>query len=293
MQKADLALYSIKAQGRNGYSFFDAEMAMIADQRHKLEEDLRAALSRGEFELYYQPMIDVATWQPCGMEALVRWHHPDHGLISPDRFIALAEDIGLVSSLGEWILQTACADAAKWPEPIKVAINISPIQFRSANLLDVIMCALVDSGLSPERLEIEITERVLLENDANYISTLHQMKNLGVSIALDDFGTGYSSLGYLKMFPFDKIKIDRSFTSELLQRSDCAAIVCAIINLGRSLDIITVAEGIETQAQFQALRAAGVTQAQGYLIGHPLPAERIVFDPTDNALADEADRQHA
>ena len=278
MKKADLALYRIKAEGRNGYSLFDAEMAIKADERHRLELDLREGLTRNEFELYYQPLVDVATRRTCCMEALVRWNHPTRGLVAPDRFISLAEDTGLITSLGEWILQTACAEAAKWPSDVKVAVNISPAQFRKTNLLDVILCALVESGLPPERLEIEITERVLLDKDADYLSTLHQLRNLGIAVALDDFGTGYSSLSYLNMFPFNKIKIDRSFTSELLERSECAAIVCAVIGLGRSLDIATTAEGVESAAQFQALRAAGVTQAQGYLFGRPAPACELQFD---------------
>ena len=287
MKRADLALYKTKSDGRNGYTFFDNTLTAAADERHQLDMDLRAGLSRNEFELYYQPEIDVATGRTCGMEALVRWHHPDQGLVMPDRFITLTEDTGLITSLGEWILQTACAEAVNWPPHVKLAINISPVQFRKPNLLDVVLCALVDSGLSPERLEIEITERVLLANDPDYLSTLHQLKNLGISIALDDFGTGNSSLGYLKMFPFDKIKIDRSYTRELSERPDCAAITCAVINLGRSLDIVTVAEGVETRAQFEALRAAGATQVQGYLFGHPLPAARLAFDATEGAAARE------
>jgi diguanylate cyclase (GGDEF)-like protein len=291
LKKADLALYKTKSEGRNGYSFFEPEMATDADERRQLEIDLRVGLSRGEFELFYQPQVDVATKELRGMEALVRWHHPTQGLIRPDRFIALAEDTGLISALGEWIMHAGCSEAARWPSNIKIAINVSPVQFRRANLLDMIQCAVVEAGLPPERLEIEITERVLIENDADYLSTLHQLKNLGISIALDDFGTGYSSLGYLKMFPFDKIKIDRSFAGELLERSDCAAIVCAVIGLGRSLDIVTVAEGVETQEQFEALRAAGVTQVQGYLFGRPMPAAQIVFDTEDSALAHAAIRQ--
>jgi diguanylate cyclase (GGDEF)-like protein len=281
MRKADLALYRTKSEGRNGWSFFNQEMAAGADERRQLEMDLRAGLSRDEFELYYQPQVDVATQSLCGMEALIRWHHPTQGLIMPDRFIAVAEDTGLITALGDWILHTGCTEAVQWPPHVKIAINISPVQFRKSNLIDVIMLALVESGLPPERLEIEITERVLLESDADYLSILHQLKNLGVSIALDDFGTGYSSLGYLKTFPFDKIKIDRSFAGEFMERPDCAAIVCAVINLGRSLDIITVAEGVETETQFQALRAAGVAQVQGYLFGRPTPASQIAFELID------------
>jgi EAL domain-containing protein (putative c-di-GMP-specific phosphodiesterase class I) len=198
-------------------------------------------------------------------------------LIPPEQFVSLAEDTGLITPLGEWILQTACAEASRWPSDVKVAVNISPAQFRKPALFDVILCALVESGLPPERLEIEITERVLLEHDVDNLRVLHQLKNLGISIALDDFGIGYSSLSYLVRFPFDKIKIDRSFTRDLLARSDCAAIACAVIGLGRSLDIVTVAEGVETHDQLNALRVAGVNQAQGYLFSPPVAAAEISF----------------
>ncbi|MBK5959375.1 hypothetical protein CCR97_14325 [Rhodoplanes elegans] len=277
MKKADLALYAIKGNGRNGFAFFDPSMAAEADQRHQLEVDFRAGLARGEFELYYQPIVASGSRRSVGMEALVRWNHPDQGLIAPDRFIAMAEDTGLVGTLGEWILQTACAEAATWPDDVKIAVNISPVQFRKTNLLDVIMCALVDSGLPPERLEIEITERVLLEWEVEHVSTLHQLKNLGVAVALDDFGTGYSSLSYLTAFPFDKLKIDRCFTRDLLARDGCGAIVCAIVNLGRTLDMVTVAEGVETEAQQRMLEAAGVGQMQGYLFGRPAPAADLAI----------------
>ncbi|MDC7785814.1 EAL domain-containing protein [Rhodoplanes sp. TEM] len=283
MKKADLALYAIKGNGRNGFAFFDTSMAAEADERHRLEIDFRAGLARGEFELHYQPIVEAGTRRLVGREALIRWNHPDEGLIAPDRFIAMAEDTGLVGALGEWILQTACAEAATWPDDATVAVNISPVQFRKTNLLDVIMCALVDSGLPPERLEIEITERVLLEWEADHVSTLHQLKNLGVSIALDDFGTGYSSLSYLTTFPFDKLKIDRCFTRDLLARDGCGAIVCAIVNLGRSLDMVTVAEGVETETQLRLLRAAGVDQVQGYLVGRPAPATALVAAPAPGA----------
>lgn len=278
MKRADLALYKIKSEGRNGFTFFGCEMAEEADVRCRLETDLRAGLARNEFELFYQPLVDMATRQPCGMEALVRWNHPNQGLIMPDRFIALAEESGLIASLGEWIIQTACAEAVKWPPHLKVAVNVSPAQFSKTNLLDVIMCALVESGLSPERLEIEITEQVLLADEATHIGVLHQLKSLGIGIALDDFGTGYASLSYLNMFPFDKIKIDRSFTREILERTECAAIICAVANLGRSLGIVALAEGVETEEQMHALRAAGISHAQGFLFGRPVPVAQLKFD---------------
>jgi diguanylate cyclase (GGDEF)-like protein len=281
MKRADLALYRAKSQGRNGYAFFEPEMAEAARERQQLEADLRAGLDRGEFELYYQPQVDVATRRLCGMEALVRWHHPDHGLIAPDRFISLAEDTGLIVRLGEWIMETACRTAAAWPADVKIAINVSPVQFRKSNLLDLVTGALIGGGLAPERLEIEITERLLLADDSNYLTTLHLLKGLGVGIALDDFGTGYSSLGYLTTFPFDKIKIDQSFIRQALDRPECAAITAAIVNLGRSLDMISVAEGVETEQQFALLRAAGAQQAQGYLFGRPAPAGEILFGALD------------
>jgi diguanylate cyclase (GGDEF)-like protein len=277
LKKADLALYRTKSLGRNGFNFFDAAMTAEADARHQLENEMREGLSHNEFELHYQPVIDVATRKPCGAEALVRWRHPRRGLILPDRFIALAEDTGLIVQLGAWILQQACADATAWPEHIKVAVNLSSVQFRKGDLFDVILCALVESGLPPERLELEITESVLLENEANYRVLLHQLKNIGISIVLDDFGTGYSSLGYLTTFPVDKIKIDKSFTQGLSQRPECAAVVASVLTLARGLDIATTAEGVETEEQFDLLRVAGVNQAQGFLFARPVPACELSF----------------
>jgi diguanylate cyclase (GGDEF)-like protein len=285
IKKADLALYETKSSGRNGYSFFDPWMMAEADERHQLEADMRVALARGEFELHYQPIVDAQTRNIVGMEALVRWRHPVHGLILPGRFIGLAEDTGLINPLGEWVLHHACQDAMAWPEHVTVAVNLSAVQFRKSNLLDVVLCALVDSGLPPERLEVEVTETVLLEKESDYITVLHQLRNVGVSVALDDFGTGYSSLSYLKTFRFDKIKIDRSFTRDIGERSDCAAIVCSIVGLGRSLGLLTTAEGVETEQQLDLVRAAGVAQAQGYLFGRPKPFAELDFDHADGARA--------
>jgi diguanylate cyclase (GGDEF)-like protein len=277
MKRADLALYKAKSDGRNIYAFFDPALAAVVEERHRLELDLREALARGEFELHYQPQVDAATRSIRGVEALVRWRHPVDGLMAPDRFIPLAEDTGSIHAIGEWILEAACKEAMGWPDTITVAVNISPVQFRKSNLFEVVADALRRSGLPPQRLEIEITERVLLDADAGNIEVLRSLKELGVSIALDDFGTGYSSLSYLTLFPFDKIKIDRSFIRGLLARDDCAAVIAAIVNLGRSLDIATLAEGIETEAQYEALRAAGVRQMQGFLFGRPAPAGRLSF----------------
>ena len=277
LKRADLALYRAKSDGRNGFSFFDEEMSKDATARHRLLNDLRAALSRNEFELHYQPLVDAKTVRPCGAEALVRWRHPVDGLIFPDRFIWLAEESGLIEPLGEWILERACADAASWPENIKVAVNLSAAQFRSGRLFDVILCALVESGLPPERLELEITESLLLQKKESYGVMIRQLKNIGISIVLDDFGTGYSSLSYLTRFPFDKIKIDKSFTQGLSNRADCAAVVASVLTLARGLDMAVTAEGVETKQQFELLRAAGVKQVQGYLFGRPRPVAQLDF----------------
>ncbi|MGD0025819.1 MAG: EAL domain-containing protein [Xanthobacteraceae bacterium] len=277
LKKADLALYRVKSEGRNSFSFFEEAMSKDATARHQLLNDLRAALSRNEFELHYQPIVDAKTTRPCGAEALVRWRHPVKGVISPDRFIWLAEESGLMEPLGEWILERACADAASWPENIKVAVNLSAVQFRSGKLFDVILCALVESGLSPERLELEITESVLLQNKDGYGVMIQQLKNIGISIVLDDFGTGYSSLSYLTRFPFGKIKIDKSFTQGLSSRADCAAVVASVLTLARGLDMVVTAEGVETKQEFELLRAAGAHQIQGYLFGRPVPVAELDF----------------
>jgi diguanylate cyclase (GGDEF)-like protein len=269
LKHADLALYRAKSDGRNCFRFYESAMDAAVQLRRTLEVDLRNALVRGEFELHYQTVIDATTRAPCGAEALVRWRHPRRGLMGPDQFIPLAEEIGLIDALGEWIIREACAEAAYWPADIRIAINLSPAQFRRGDLAEVITGALTNSGLAPARLELEITESVLLQKSEGNLATLHAIKRLGASIVLDDFGTGYSSLGYLQMFPFDKIKIDRSFVQELASRSDCAAIVCAITGLARSLAIVTTAEGVETEEQFSLVRAAGCNQVQGYLFAKP------------------------
>jgi len=278
LKNADLALYRAKSEGRNTYRFFEQEMDAEARMRHALEVDLRNAVSRGEFELHYQTIIDVATRRPRGAEALVRWRHPQYGLIPPDKFIPLAEEIGIIIPLGEWIIRQACRDAATWPDHIKLALNLSPVQFRNAGLIDTVVAAVIEAGLTPDRIELEVTETVLLQKNASNVSVLHHLRDFGASIVLDDFGTGYSSLSYLRMFPFNKIKIDRSFVAELSSRADCAAIVCAMTGLARGLDIETTAEGVETQQQFELLRVAGCTQAQGYLFSRPCVAADLKFD---------------
>jgi diguanylate cyclase (GGDEF)-like protein len=283
LKNADLALYRAKSEGRNGYRFFSPEMDAENRVRRALQNDLRSALARSQaepesdFVLHYQDIVDISAQQTCGVEALIRWKHPEHGLIGPDKFIPLAEETGMIVPLGEWIIRKACADAAAWPTGVKVAVNLSASQFLNDNLVDVVVDALESSGIAPERLELEVTESVLLHKNADNLSILHQLKALGISIVLDDFGTGYSSLSYLSMFPFNKIKIDRSFVAELSNRADCAAIVCAMASLGRSLNIDTTAEGVETQEQLTLIRAAGCTQAQGYLFNRPRPAAQVSF----------------
>ena len=277
MKMADLALYRAKSAGRNGYRFFDPEMSLAASARHELENELRRALQQDEFELQYQPIVDTKTLQICGAETLIRWRHPTKGTILPDQFIPLAEETGMITQLGEWLLQTACADAASWPVDIKVAVNLSAVQFRKNNLVDVVLCALAQTGLPPERLELEITETALIESATECLPVLRQFKNLGIAVALDDFGTGYSSLSQLMMFPFDKIKVDKSFTQNLTKRTECAAIIAATLTLARSLDIATTAEGVETVAQYRLLRLAGVTSLQGYLFQPPCSSSEIDF----------------
>jgi diguanylate cyclase (GGDEF)-like protein/PAS domain S-box-containing protein len=275
MRNADMALYRAKSDGGGVHRFFEREMDRQAQKRRDMERDLRRAFANGEFELHYQPLVDIAADRISGFESLLRWRHPDKGMISPAEFIPVAEDIGLIVSLGEWVLREACAEAMNWPADVKVAVNLSPVQFRSRNLVQVVISALAHSGLSPRRLELEITESVFLaETEAN-LAILHQLRELGVSISMDDFGTGYSSLSYLRSFPFDKIKIDRSFVKDLAQRTDCVAIVRAISGLGRSLNITTTAEGVETVDQFDWLRAEGCNEVQGFLFSAARPAAEI------------------
>ena len=278
LKMADLALYRAKSAGRNGYCFFDPQMSEVASARHEIENDLRRAVQQNELELHYQPILDAKTRKITSVEALVRWRHPTKGLIFPDLFIPLAEETGMITQIGDWVLRAACAEAATWPTDIKVAVNLSLVQFRKTNLPDVVMRALVDSGLRPERLELEITETALIESAAECLPALRQFKNQGITIVLDDFGTGYSSLSQLAMFPFDRIKIDKTFTQNLTKRSECAAIISATLTLAQTLDIATTAEGVETADQYRLLRLAGVTSVQGYLFKRPGPASEIDFN---------------
>ncbi|HWM48338.1 MAG TPA: EAL domain-containing protein [Xanthobacteraceae bacterium] len=275
LRNADIALYRAKADGRGRLHFFEPEMDRRLKLRRSLELDLRKAFANGELELHYQPLVNLCSGEVSGFEALLRWRHPHRGMVPPAEFIPVAEEIGLIVPLGEWVLRKACEDAAGWADGIKVAVNLSPVQFKSRNLVFAVTSALAYSGLPARRLELEITESVLLgETEAN-LATLHQLRELGVQISMDDFGTGYSSLSYLRSFPFDKIKIDQSFVRELAERPDCMAIVRAITGLGASLGIATTAEGVETQEQLERLRAEGCTEVQGYLFSPPRPLEEI------------------
>ena len=275
VRAADMALDRAKDEGRGTFCFFEPGMDACMQARRELERDLRQALAAGQFELHYQPLVALDRDRISAFEALVRWHHPSRGLVSPAEFIPLAEEIGLIVPLGEWVLMEACREAASWPGRVRVAVNLSPVQFRSAALVPSIAAALGHSGLDPRRLELEITEGVLLQDGESTLSILHRIKDLGVRIAMDDFGTGYSSLSYLQRFPFDKIKIDRSFIADIASRASAVAIVRAVTSLGASLGIATTAEGIETQEQLERLRAEGCAEVQGYLISRPVPAHKV------------------
>jgi EAL domain-containing protein (putative c-di-GMP-specific phosphodiesterase class I) len=240
-----------------------------------MEQDLRKALPSGEFELYYQPVVNLASNEVSGFEALIRWNHPQQGLVSPGTFIPLAEEIGFIVPMGEWVIREACATAAKWPGDARVAVNISAVQFRNPGLMQVIVGALAASGLDPTRLEIEITETVLLQNKEATLAVLHQLRALGVRIALDDFGTGYSSLTYLQSFPFDKIKIDRSFVKDITENSGSLNIVRAVAALASGMGMTATAEGVETREQLDSITSEGCTEMQGFLFSKPLPAREI------------------
>lgn len=275
MKNADLALYRAKADGGGVYRFFEAGMDARMQARHALELDLRKAIKNGEFELYYQPITNVKTGQIASCEALIRWHHPERGMISPLDFIPIAEETGLIVQVGEWVLRQACAEAVRWPKHITIAVNLSPAQFKSRNLVPMVMSALASSGLPAARLELEITELVLLQDNEGAFAVLHQLRNLGIKIAMDDFGTGYSSLGYLRSFPFDKIKIDQSFIRDLPTKQDSVAIIRAVVGLSSSLGITTTAEGVETKEQLASVTAEGCNEVQGYLFSRPQPAAEV------------------
>ncbi|WP_448046152.1 bifunctional diguanylate cyclase/phosphodiesterase [Bradyrhizobium liaoningense] len=281
IKNADLAMYGAKANGRRTHRFFEPEMDASAKARLSMELDLRQALVNGGFEIHYQPLVDLRTNEVSGCEALLRWRHPERGMVSPAEFIPIAEDTGLINELGDWVLRMACNEAATWPAHVRVAVNVSPVQLKCDTLSLRIAGALAASGLNPRRLELEITEAVLIRDDEAALSILHQLRSIGVRIALDDFGTGYSSLSYLKRFPFDKIKIDRCFVADIAEESGSPVIVQAVVNIAAASSMTTVAEGVETEAQRDMLRALGCTQMQGYLFSPPKPASEVrkLFGP--------------
>jgi len=275
LRNADLALYRAKGDGRGTFRFFEPAMDLQMQTRRIMERDLRKALPAGEFELYYQPVVNLASNEISGFEALIRWNHPEKGLIAPAAFIPLAEEIGFIVPMGEWVIRQACATAAQWPGDLHVAVNISAAQFRGPGLMQVIVGALAASGLHPTRLEIEITETVLLQNRETTLAVLHQLRALGIRIAMDDFGTGYSSLTYLQCFPFDKIKIDRSFVKDITENAGSLNIVRAVAALANGMGMTATAEGVETRQQLDRITSEGCTEMQGYLFSRPLPAQEI------------------
>ena len=288
IKNADLAMYGAKASGRRTYRFFEPEMDASAKARLAMEQDLRRALLEGGFEIHYQPLVNLRSNEVSGCEALLRWRHPERGMVSPAEFIPVAEDTGLINELGEWVLRTACAEAATWPDHIRLAVNVSPVQLKCQTLALKIVGALGASGLPASRLELEITEAVLIHDDEAALAILHQLRAIGVRIALDDFGTGFSSLSYLKRFPFDKIKIDRCFVSDIAEIDGSSVIVQAVVNIAASRNMTTTAEGVETEQQREILGALGCTEMQGYLFSaaKPGPEVRKLFDtPREKAAA--------
>ncbi len=276
LKNADMALSRAKNDSRGTFSFFESGMDARAQTRRKIEIDLRDAIQGDVLRPYYQPLIDLATGRITGFEALVRWPHPERGMVSPAEFIPIAEETGLINALGGLMLHRACMDAALWPDSVRVAVNLSPLQFRAGNLLAHVMEALKQSGLPAKRLELEITETLLLEKSSQVLATLHALRALGVRISMDDFGTGYSSLSYLRSFPFDKIKIDQSFVRGLGTNPDAQAIVRAIISLGVGLGVTITAEGVETESELSCLRAEGCHEGQGFLFSRARPNAEII-----------------
>jgi len=284
LKNADLAAYAAKADGRGAFRFFERDMDRRVQQRRLLELDLREAVVKQEFKLHYQPIVNLQTGEITSLEALIRWQHPRRGQVLPGDFIPLAEDLGLIVPIGEWVINRACADAATWADHIKVAVNLSPIQLLNKDLVDVVTRALARSGLQAHRLEFEITESVLMHNTAATLATLHQLRALGIRFSMDDFGTGYSSLGYLRSFPFDKIKIDRSFVTDISDEKNASAIIKGVTSLANSLNIVAAVEGVETAEQLEHVRPLGCTEIQGYLFSRPKELDEIVrlFPPKDD-----------
>ena len=275
LKSADLAMYSAKSEGRGTYRIFDPQMDAMVQTRRSMERDMRTSLAQGDFELYYQPLVNLQTKKVTAFEALMRWNHKERGAVPPAEFIPVAEDIGLIVQLGEWALRRACTEASEWPEDIRISVNLSPLQFSKGNLVSTVVSALASSGLAASRLELEITESVLLEKSDRNISILNQLRELGVRISMDDFGTGYSSIGYLRSFPFDKIKIDQSFVRDVLVDEGSLAIVRAIASLGVSFGITTTAEGVETEDQMRCLNLEGCVEVQGYFYSKPIQASEV------------------
>jgi diguanylate cyclase (GGDEF)-like protein len=275
MRDADIALYLAKTEGCGGARFFEPEMDARIHMRRVLEQDIQGGITRGEFELYYQPQLNLNENRVAAFEALLRWHHPLRGLVSPMDFIPVAEETGMIVAIGEWALRTACQEARSWPDDINVAVNLSSVQFRQSGLVGTVQAALAGSGLQPHRLELEITESVLLRDTSETLTALHRLRSMGISIALDDFGTGYSSLNYLRSFPFSKMKIDQAFVRDLTNNKESRSIIRAVIGLGQSLGIKTAAEGVETRAQLDWLREVGCDEIQGYFFGRPRPANEL------------------
>jgi len=274
MRQADLALYAAKRAGRSTFADYDASLTQQQRTRRDLELDMRTAITEGQFTLVYQPQVCLKTGEWTGKETLVRWEHPVRGRILPGEFIDIAEETGLIIPLGEWIIRHAIHEAASWEEPHRIAINLSPIQMRNPNLINVLTSAIANAQIDPQRVEIEITESALMHDSEANVQMLHRLRELGLRIALDDFGTGYSSLNYLRAFPFDKIKIDRCFVSEMLERDDCEAIVRNVIMLAGALGMETTAEGVETREQYDWLRRHGCKEAQGYFISRPIEPQQ-------------------
>lgn len=289
LKNADLAMYSAKSEGRRTHRFFVPDMEIRAQRRRELEAEMRQAITDNGFDIHYQPLLDIQSDRVVGCEALLRWPHPERGMISPAEFIPIAEEAGLIDQLGLWVLTTACAEAVKWPDHVKLAVNVSPLQFKQPTFALKVASALATSGLAPRRLELEITEAVLIRDDDEALAILHHLRALGVRIALDDFGTGYSSLSYLQRFPFDKIKIDRSFVDGIEDKDFSSSIVQAIVHIAAARNMTTTAEGVETQEQLEQLRALGCDQIQGYLFSRPRPAAELAarfFQGTSEVTAE-------
>ena len=274
MRDADLALYAAKAAGKGCFRFFAPEMHEAARERQRMESDLRVALEKGQLRVVFQPSVDASSEAVCGFEALIRWDHPEHGPVSPAQFIPIAEEIGLINEIGEWVMRTACAEAAKWPEQVSIAVNLSPVQFKLPSLPSTVRAILGETGLEAHRLELEITEGVFLSNDEHVHDMIYNLKKIGLKLALDDFGTGYSSLSYLLRVPFDKIKVDQSFVRGASDpESRNAALIRAMVGLASDLEMQTTAEGVETQEELLLVRNLGCSLIQGYYFGKPMPAD--------------------